>query len=166
MSIEYFVVTSSELPGRAGGWAFTVGPVTISEDAKPSRALTRAAKVASPRAVLNFASSALHAAHTLASALLVADALGGAVVDEDGPELVDSFPPVAEPPSAAQIEARLVARYERARDEQQTAAAQAAERFQARLAEDPMLASDNDWSDVSSAVTARPARPASRLRRR
>ncbi len=150
MSLDYYVVCRDSLPARAGGWSLTVGPVAISEvnAAEHGAAVKAAGGAAVQLLVLNCPS----AGGTVAEAMgmVLARAARGAVVYEDGPEVLDDFKEL--PPSkatAADLEQKLGEVISQAREASAQEAAQEKAEFDDLEKTDPRAVKEaNDWSDV------------------
>jgi len=149
MSVEYYAACRSALPPREGGWSLDVGPVAISTmdlDDDVGREVLEL--VPGTVALVNFSSRAAGAEIGEGLSRLVARRLGGALVYEDGPEVLETF----EVPAAAACDARALEAEMRAwladargREEEQLARAKA--EWAAKTAADPKP-KDDDWSDV------------------
>lgn len=151
MSVEYWVTSPSPLPRRDDDWSFAVGPVAVSRSKDDDlRALVKEAL--GPDAVIAdlvvFSSRAGGADVGLELAQLAGKRLGGAVLYEDGPEVVAQFaaPAAAVDPRSLEQEMTRLWTDANARDEAEKARAK--KEWEARLERDPSLRRDSDWSKL------------------
>jgi hypothetical protein len=150
MSVEFHVALRSSLPSLDGGWSFQVGPVAITRIEGKDDQLYRHARELVPDVadLLVTGSNGGGAVINEGLAHLIAEALGGAVIYEDGPEIIATFDAPATPPTGPELRARIE-RYltdESARDEEEKRRARA--EWEALVAADPQVKKDSDWSDL------------------
>ncbi|MBS2015580.1 MAG: hypothetical protein JST00_22020 [Deltaproteobacteria bacterium] len=151
MSVEYWVTSPSPLPRRDDDWSFAVGPVAVSRSSDDDlRALVKEAL--GPDAVIAdlvvFSSRAGGADVGFELAQLAGKSLGGAVLYEDGPEVVARFaaPSVAVDPRG--LEQAMTQLWTDARAREEAEKARAKTDWDARLEQDPTLRRDSDWSNL------------------
>lgn len=151
MSVEYWVTSPAPLPPRDDDWSFAVGPVAISRSGDDDlRALVK--ETLGPDAVVAelvvFSSRAGGADVGLELAELAGKRLGGAVLYEDGPEIVAQFSPTGAAVDPAALEAEMTRCWTDACAREEAAKAREKAAWEARLERDPTLRRDSDWSNL------------------
>lgn len=151
MSVEYWVTSPAPLPRRDDDWSFAVGPVAISRSGDDDlRALVK--ETLGPDAVVAdlvvFSSRAGGADVGLELAQLAGKWFGGAVLYEDGPEVVAQFSAPGTPVDPRGLETEMTRFWTDACAREQAEKARAKAEWEARLARDPSLRRDSDWSKL------------------
>jgi len=143
MAHEYIVVCRQPLPARSGGWNLTAGSVRIAE--APAAEHAAAVKLAGSCAQL-VALSCPDASGTVIEAvgMVLARACRGALVHEQGGQVLDDFKDEAPATAADAVERQL-----RDVSQSEADAARAKQDFDAQQKADPnAVKAANDWSDL------------------